>query len=47
MIVGAASGGVGSGKRTISPEYRIVNSVGTYSAGGVNGHRILALAQIP
>jgi photosystem II stability/assembly factor-like uncharacterized protein len=33
-LVGQVSGGSGSGKRTLSPEFQIVPSSGTYSAGG-------------
>jgi hypothetical protein len=33
-IVGQVSGGSGSSKRTLSPEFRIVPSGGTYSVGG-------------
>jgi len=31
-VVGAASGGSGSGKRTLTPEYQIVSTTGTYAA---------------
>jgi hypothetical protein len=33
-LVGQVSGGSGAAKRTVSPEFRIVSSGGTYSAGG-------------